>query len=468
MDALDPVGGAPPIVAPVPLVPVPALVALDGAPAIQHMLNILERIADIDAIKNIFLGNVQQMTENLSRQAVNRGGAYIGMSATTKIKALIWWVQDARAQGNAVDPNNWDEAALDDARKRMHLEKQGRDREDDIVDAPKRLDPSKWVESYLSFINFLRGQISADGKRTLDSVVRKDPPVGWMPTSREDRLKYNAPMTGHFFSQDNQKVYHITKQWTLNSAAFAWVRPFDNVEDGRGPVAAMQEHYDGPGETAKKLAKSEAELKNIHYRNEQSMTFENYVNKLNAIFFVFAEAHQPLTPDQKVKHLCDKMTTSNTRLETLMTVIKMDASLKVPPEDYFVKAANTLAKQIATIFPNVKSCSSRYVSFAGRGGRGRGCGGGQGRGGRGNGGRSRGGQQGDFPPGLGGNSGNRWNGHNISDLTVYFPGNVFSSFPQALTSKIHHTKQSTRGNESGGGGGNQEKRNISFVEYDDM
>jgi hypothetical protein len=120
------------------------------------------------------------MTENLSRLAVNRGGAYIGTSVTTKIKALIWWVQDAQAQGNAVDPNDWIEAALNNARKGILLEKQGRDREDDTVDAPKRLDPSKWVESYLPFINFLRGQVSADGKRTLDYVVQ-DPPVGWMP-----------------------------------------------------------------------------------------------------------------------------------------------------------------------------------------------------------------------------------------------------------------------------------------------
>jgi hypothetical protein len=37
-----------------------------------------------------------------------------------------------------------------------------------------------------------------------------------------------------------------------------------------------------------------------------------------------------------------------------------------------------------------------------------------------------------------------------------------------LKSKIHHAKQSTRGNESGGGGGNREKRIISLVEYDDM
>ena len=157
-------------------------------------------------------------------------------------------------------------------------------------------------------------------------------PPGWLPTSRDDRLKYNAPLDGPYYNQDNQKVYRVTKQWTLNSTAFAWVRPFDNSENGRAAVAAMRDHYDGPGETAKKLAKAEAELKTIHYRNEQSMTFENYVNKLNEIFFVFDEAKQPLTHDQKVRYLCEKISTSNTKLETAMTVIKMVQSLKSPPE----------------------------------------------------------------------------------------------------------------------------------------
>jgi hypothetical protein len=70
------------------------------------------------------------------------------------------------------------------------------------------------------------------------------------------------------------------------------------------------------------------------------------------------------------------MTTSNIKLETTLTVIKMDAALKIPPEEFFVKAANTLEpEQIITIFPNIKSRSSRCVSFAGGRGQGRGRGG---------------------------------------------------------------------------------------------
>ena len=46
----------------------------------------------------------------------------------------------------------------------------------------------------------------------------------------------------------------------------------------------MRAHYDGPVETAKKLAKAEADLKNFHYKNEHSLSFESFINKLNDFF----------------------------------------------------------------------------------------------------------------------------------------------------------------------------------------
>jgi hypothetical protein len=203
------------------------LVPMDGQEAVTtHMLyvcgltlaqrNAVTNVKGIQDIATLASRNLPRRREADDRKSLrlglNRGGAYIGMSATAKIKALIWWVQDAHAQGNGVDPNDWDTEILDhDARKGMLLEKLGRDKVDDIVEAPKRLDPSKWVNKYLAFINFLRGQTSADGKHTLDYVVRKDPPPGWTPTSREDCLKYNAPLTCPFYNQDNQQVYRVTK-----------------------------------------------------------------------------------------------------------------------------------------------------------------------------------------------------------------------------------------------------------------
>jgi hypothetical protein len=209
------------------------IIPMDGVPAVQHLLTICnlsagqmtavmdtEGIQDIALLSNIHIGDIAKMTENLSRLPINRGGAYIGTGATSNLKALIWWVQDHLAQGLTIDPNDWSAGMLDNARQRMLLQKAERDRKDDVIDAPKKLDPSKWTDAYLAFLNFLRTQKSADGKRSLDYVVRKDLSAGWALTSREERLKYNAPLNGPFYLEDNQKVYRVTKQWTLHTCIF--------------------------------------------------------------------------------------------------------------------------------------------------------------------------------------------------------------------------------------------------------
>ena len=182
-------------------------------------------------------------------------------------------------------------------------------------------------------------------------MVCIDKPLGWLATTRAERLLYGAALTGPSFVKYSQEFYRIVKQWTLNTPTFAWVRPFDRREDNRGAVAAMRAPYDGPGETAKQLSKSEANIKNLHYNNEHSLSFESFVNKLNEIFFIFSESEQPYTPVQKVKKMCEKMNTSNTTLQAAMTVIKMNPDLKTPINEYFTKTANTLAEQVAIISP---------------------------------------------------------------------------------------------------------------------
>ena len=81
--------------------------------------------------------------------------------------------------------------------------------------------------SYLALMNCLRTRTSAHGKRTIDYVVCVDKPLGWLAATRAERLLYGSALTGPPFVQDSQEVYHNFKQWTLNTPAFAWVRPFD-------------------------------------------------------------------------------------------------------------------------------------------------------------------------------------------------------------------------------------------------
>ena len=156
--------------------------------------------------------------------------------------------------------------------------------------------------------------------------------------------------------------------------------------------------------------------------------------------------------------MCEKMNTSNTNLQAAITVIIMNPDLKTPINEYFAKAVNALAKQVVIIFPNVLAQTSLYVSFA-YSGRGRGRGRGRNKyGGRGpgRGGRTHQNKQASFPVNLGDNTGNTWNGIDISDLTRYFPRAQFISFPPELRTRIHNSKMTTT------------KRSASQVDVSDM
>ena len=117
-----------------------ANIASDGIPEIQHFITICgftavqinaivntEGIQNINALNNLYLKDIKRMTENLSRLLINRGDAYIGTGATTNLAALIWWIQDSRAQRLVPDPNTWNQKILNDDHQRMNLERQSRD-----------------------------------------------------------------------------------------------------------------------------------------------------------------------------------------------------------------------------------------------------------------------------------------------------------------------------------------------------
>ena len=86
----------------------------------------------------------------------------------------------------------------------MNLELQSRDSASEDIAPPKRPNQTKWTDSYLALMNYLRTCTSADGKRIIDYVVLIDKPLGWISATRAERLLYRAALTGPSFVQDSQ------------------------------------------------------------------------------------------------------------------------------------------------------------------------------------------------------------------------------------------------------------------------
>ena len=104
------------------------------------------------------------------------------------------------------DPNAWNENVHNDTRHHMNLKRQSRDSVSEDIASPKGLDQTKCMDSYLVLMSYLRTRTSANGKCTIDYVVRIDKPLGWLAATRAERLLYGAALTGPSFVQDCQGV----------------------------------------------------------------------------------------------------------------------------------------------------------------------------------------------------------------------------------------------------------------------
>jgi hypothetical protein len=55
----------------------------------------------------------------------------------------------------------------------------------------------------------------------------------------------NAPLTGYAFNQDNQRVFGMIKQLTLNGVAFSYIDNEINRKNGHEAWLTLRQHYEG-------------------------------------------------------------------------------------------------------------------------------------------------------------------------------------------------------------------------------
>ena len=72
-------------------------------------------------------------------------------------------------------------------------------------------------------------------------------------------------------------------------------------EDGHLAMKALIDHYDGPSAIHRRIAIAEEQSHTLFYRNEQAMTFEAFLTKLNGAFLVLNE-NERAYPEGKMNY----------------------------------------------------------------------------------------------------------------------------------------------------------------------
>ena len=70
----------------------------------------------------------------------------------------------------------------------------------------------------------------------------------------------------------------------IDSPGWAWIEPHDSAENGRAAFKAWTDHYNGEGELSKWTAIAKAKLQQLHYKNEQMMSFKKVTEMMTKCF----------------------------------------------------------------------------------------------------------------------------------------------------------------------------------------
>jgi hypothetical protein len=135
-----------------------------------------------------------------------------------------------------------------------------------------KFDPEEFETGETAFVNLLSQTHGTQGESL--KYVACEAVVPAVFADDAERRMYQLPLTGGAFEEDNKQTFHLLKSYLINMPGWTWIESFNVTENGRGTFLAWATHYNGQGELLKCTAMAKAKIKNLFYKNEQSLTFE--------------------------------------------------------------------------------------------------------------------------------------------------------------------------------------------------
>jgi hypothetical protein len=336
----------------------------------------------------------------------------ISMEQEQLLTAMRNWVKTRVRTNRDINPALFTrDVAIAEAIKMVNIAEEVQSEKESDVKMPEKFKiTSKWIifsESVDTYLNRLRGQ----GRIPLNYVIRsvETPIPGTQYETEQEMLIATAPLTGHQFDIDNERVYGVIKQLILDGPGWSYItNTIDRAKNGRQAWLALRAHYEGESFLNKQKEETYKVIEGIHYKGERTnFTFEHFTAILTKGYNDLQRYGEPVIETKKVRDLLSKI--SDPKLESAKQAIRINPQYK----NNFDLAVNFLAESVEIIDRSkprvIGEAQSHTPSTQGRGGRhnyqagqnggrtGRGRGhnaksgpGGRGHGGYGRGGRGRG------------------------------------------------------------------------------
>ena len=132
---------------------------------------------------------------------------------------------------------------------------------------------------------------------------------------------------------------------------------------GRADMLNLHSHYQGEGNTTRRIEEATRIRETFHYRNERALPFAYYLSKMQNMFTLFEENEETYIDAMKLRFLLDSA--KHPQLTSAVEALKVMINLNPGTID-FMKASNHLAAGVAK-FPETQFTKIN-VSYVGTGG----------------------------------------------------------------------------------------------------
>ena len=164
--------------------------------------------------------DITEMAKHMAARPNAAGRVILGTMHIKKLQALVYWVKDHDRRGLVADPNSWDEDTMVESMEHKEAEHNF-----DKIDVAS-IDPGKcrtdhgWDNWQIAFENKLNATLGA-ARVPIDYIIRGDDPANELWFTEEQERKYQMPLEGPNFKQDNKLVYKMLKAACVDTAAWA-------------------------------------------------------------------------------------------------------------------------------------------------------------------------------------------------------------------------------------------------------
>ena len=188
----------------------------------------------------------------------------------------------------------------------------------------------KWVKSLENWCSSIKGENHIPLTYLIrDLDTPRDPRL---PFSTEfERQRECTPHQGSAFKEDNNSLWMVMKNSTMNSAeAWPHVQKFEKKRDGRGAYKSLKSFFNGQAMMQIEARKAYTEIQNASYNGtSRNWTILQFTTKLINAYETLENLGEAYSETRKVNDLTDKIDVDRANNATLTAAV---AFIKSSPQ----------------------------------------------------------------------------------------------------------------------------------------